>query len=252
MFFRPFIYAGLLICPLLASAVDFNKLDRNRPISTKFETAENCVVDVNLTLDARTEDRKDFYLRLVYIIDADTLTDLNLLNADHKGVVKRLRLEALEKLEVLLYLHDRGQETLTDISGKLTIDRDQINTIKDENSLATFTGTVWNRQQVPLFRIVKADNEPQTLVLKFDLTENFDFDKLMFNLKVINPALGIQVVSKDVVVNSGPTTEHKARFISIELPEVKINESGTFYLQISQRMKSKRINGVKKVHYLLQ
>lgn len=249
---RPALHIALLALPMFASAVDFNMLDRYKPVSAKFEAPENCVVDVSLTLDARTEDRKDYYLRLVYIIDNDTITDLILLSAEHKGVVKRLRLEALEKLQVLLYLHDRGQETLTDISGKLIIERDLTNTIKDENSLASFTGTIWNRQQVPLFRIVKTDNEQQTLTLKFDLTENFEFDKLLFNLKVINPALGIQVISKDVAVNSGPTTEHKARFISIELPEVKLNESGTYYLQVSQRMKSKRINGVKKVHYLLQ
>jgi len=241
----------LLLCSVFAEAVTFNSIDRNVPVKARYEAFEQSVVDVMLQLDARTESRKDYYLRFLYVIGVDTLTDHQLIDGSHKGIVKRLRLDATESVEVLIYLHDRNLESLTDITGELTIVRDPGVRYTDESSLPSFTGTVWDRQQIPLFRIVKQDSARQVLAIKFDLTENYEYDRLYFNIKLINPSLGIQVLSKTVEVNPANARDLKQQLISIDIPELALNEKGTYYMQIIQRMGSKRVNGVKKVYYSL-
>lgn len=241
----------LILFTLCAQAVSFTSLERNEPVKARFEAFEQSVVDVMLQLDARTEARNGYYLRFVYVIGVDTITDHQLVDGNHKGIVKRLRLDATETVEVLMYLHDRNLESLTDITGELTIIRDPSVRYTDENSLPSFTGTVWDRQQIPLFRIVKQDSLRQVLAIKFDLTENYEYDRLYFNIKLINPSLGIQVFSKTIEVNPATTRDLKQQLISIDIPELALNEKGTYYMQIIQRMGSKRVNGVKKVYYSL-
>lgn len=252
MRFKESLAIILLLCSVMtARAVTFRSIERNVPVKARYEAFEQSVVDVMLQLDARTEARKDYYLRFVYVIGTDTITDHQLIDGNHKGIVKRLRLDATETVDVLMYLHDRNLELLTDITGELTIIRDPSVRYTDENSLPSFTGTVWDRQQIPLFRIVKQDSLRQVLAIKFDLTENFEYDKLYFNIKLINPSLGIQVLSKSIEVNPANARDLKQQLISIDIPEMTLNEKGTYYMQIIQRMGNKRVNGVKKVYYSL-
>ncbi|MFM1875328.1 MAG: hypothetical protein RL266_1065 [Bacteroidota bacterium] len=241
----------LLSLSVAAFAVDFSKISREEPVSTTYPSNFKCYVDVSLFLDATQVTSSPVYIRMVYIIGSDTISDNIKIEGHFNGVVKQMFLDEGERLTVNMHLNNEGFEQLDGIDGSLRIVRNPDFKPTDDQGKNSFLSSVWKSDQTPLFRISVKDSVPQLFKLKVGLNENFEFNRLYLKMKVISPTAGILMLEKEVIVTERPVIEARKRNFVIDLNEIDISTPGTYYFQIMQNMHGQRINGIDSIDYEL-
>lgn len=240
---------ALLMFATTSSAVDFTKLSRSEPISTTYPASFKCYVDVDLFLNLGENSPKPIYLILQYTIGADTIHDRIQVSDNINNVVKQLFLDEEERLTVSVFLNNEEIDVVKGIEGSLRIVRNPDFKPTEDQGKTTFLSNVWKSDQTPLFRIVNNDSVAQYFRLKLELTEQFEFDRLYFKMKVISPADGIVVLNKSIQVNESYKLTMRPKSFSLDMKEVDMTIPGTYYFQVIPNMMSNRVNGINKIDY---
>ncbi|MDA9121440.1 hypothetical protein N9J52_05340, partial [Flavobacteriales bacterium] len=186
--------------------------------------------------------------RVSYIIGSDTLNDNIRVDGSFNKVVKQLFLDEGERLTAIIHLSNGETAEIDGIEGSLRIVRNP-DFQPDEQGNNTFLSGVWKSDQTPLFRVGIKDSVPQLFRLKLTMNENYEYDKLYFEMKVISPSAGILMLNKEVSVNEHSALEMRKKTFTVDVEEVDLTTAGTYYFQVMQNMTGIRINGIDKIEY---
>jgi hypothetical protein len=232
-----------------AYSVDFTKLSRDEPVITVYPANFKCYVDVSLFLDVANAYSQPIYLRVSYIIGDDTLNDNLKITGSHNAVIKQFFLDEGERLTTIIKLNNGETNEIEGIEGSLRIVRNPDFTPVDSKGKNTFLSGVWKSDQTPLFRVSVKDSIPKLFRLNLSLNQNYEFDKFYFNVKVISPSAGILMLDEELTINEEPALEGRKKTIRIDLQEIDLKTSGSYYFQVMQNMESIRVNGIEKIEY---
>lgn len=246
---RILISLTLLVLSSNLFAVDFTKLSRSQPVSTTYPATFKCYVDVALFLNLGDAVQHPTFLTLQYVIGTDTLHDRIEVSGNVNKVVKQLFLDEEERLTVSLSLNNQETENIEGIEGSLRVVRNPDFKPTEDQGKTEFLSNVWKSDQTPLFRIVNKDSVPQFFRLKMAFTEQFEFDRFYFKVKVISPKEGIVILDKTLVVNESTDLEMRPESFALDLEEIDMTTPGTYYFQIIPNMVSNRVNGVGDIGY---
>lgn len=246
---RFFFAVALTLLAFQAYSVDFAQLSRNNPITTTYLANFKCYVDVSLFVNAIDAYDGPIFLRVSYIIGDDTLNDNITINGSYNNVVKQLFLDEGERLTTIIHLNNGETEEIEGIKGSLRIVRNPEFRPTSEQGKNTFLSGVWKSDQTPLFRVSIEDSIPQIFRLKLKLNEHYEFDKLYFKMKVISPSAGILMLDKELIVNDQSTLEQREKKFTVDVDEVDLLTTGTYYFQVMQNMTGTRVNGIEKIDF---
>ncbi len=240
-----------LIVSLSVSAEDFAFLSRNYPVKSSFKAESKTTIDVKFKLNSSKSRRRDLYLRAIYVIGKDTLTDFLHYSSNYDGLIKQVVMNSGERLEIFLYLNNDEVEEVKNLTGTINLNPGGIVPTNLKAHKNVFAGTVWNAEDPVLFKIIKTDSIQQMLRVNFAFTENFEFDRLFVRVKVISPEQGIVVLNKEIEVNTSDFLEYSKNTIKTEIQEIVVRSPGTYYLQVTHQMQNLRVNGVDNASYEL-
>lgn len=243
------LLALFALISLSAQAVDFSKLSRNEPVSTAYPATFKCFVDVSLFLNVPESYKQPVFLRVSYIIGTDTLNDNITVKGSTNQVIKQLFLDENERATVQLLLNNSDINQLDGVEGSLRIVRNPEFKPEDSKGKHMFLSGVWKSDQTPLFRIGIKDSIPQIFRLNLTLNENYEFDKLFLQLKVISPKAGIIMVDKAITINEADNVTSRNRTYNIDISEIDLSTPGTYYFQVMQNMVFDRVNGIENIDY---
>lgn len=243
-----------VLCLLFAVnvfAVDFSSLSREKAVGVGFSAEKNCNVSFLLNIKSLKENRLDIFLSVHYVIGTDTLNDYIYLDESYSGMIKEIYLEAGDSIYAYILLNNEEVAKIDNLKGSLVAKAGTSLDMQSTADMSKFTGTVWKDDQLPLFRIAKADEKAQLLHVDVSLTENFEFDKLYLKIKVISPSQGILLYSKELAVTEETVLPYRRKVISVDFPDLDIQKPGSYYVQVFHQMGQSRINGVEFVSYRL-
>lgn len=232
-------------------AVDFTSLSREKPVTVSYAADRNSNVSFMLSVKSLKENRLDIFLRVCYIIDSDTLNDYLYLDESYNGMIKEIYVHQGDSVKAFIYLNNDETVKIDNLKGSFSVKSAPGIDMHSSGDVCRFTGSVWKDDQLPLFRISKTNEQNQLLSLDIALTENFEFDKLFLKIKIISPAQGIQLYTKELVVNEEPELPYRRKTMKIDFTDLEVQKSGSYYVQVFHLMSQKRINGVESVAYRL-
>jgi hypothetical protein len=247
---RTLLTLALVILSLSAFSIPFNSLSSENGVTVIYNARENSHVDVNLSLIAEKANRNSVSLKLRLSIGDGICLEYRTIESLYSGVIKQIFLNEGEQLKVELFLHEQGRIELLSLEGDLSLERNTELKIDEEFSNNRFFGDIWSDKQLPLFRVSKDSAGKEMLTLKFEFTDQFEYDKLFFRLKVISPVDGILLYEKDLEILA-KDSERRRRSIEMEFEDVPIEEAGSYYYQVSHRMNSPHVNGVSSINFNL-
>lgn len=233
-------------------AVEFTSLSKYKPVEISYSAANKTFASFVLKVAPDKPLKTDLFIRIKYIIGQDTLNDYVYTDGEYDGVVKELFLDAGETVTALLYLNNMGIDFVNDLSGSITINKADDTNVEAAEGTFRFVGDVWRVGESPIFRITKTDSEQKSLVLKFNLTENFEYDMLFIRTKVISPMQGILIINKNVNVNSEAFLPYKSTTVEVQFPDLHIDKPGSYYVQLTHEHTAKRINGIQSTSWELR
>lgn len=246
---RLFLPIALMLSALSAHAVDFTSVSRSEPVTLIHAAGFTAYVDVSLNVSCKEATSQQLYLRLRYIIGTDTLHDNLAVTGGHDGVVKQLLLMEGERLTVQLLLNNAEVESVSGLQGSLRAGTNTRLEVGTEVGRTTFVGSVWHRDQNPLFRVKFDEPAPRDVQLEFHLTGNYEFDRLHFKVKVISPEQGILFLERSVKVTDGTHLSLGPKTLRLSLEGVNFSYAGSYYVQVMHQMMPDRVNGVDRVGY---
>lgn len=242
----------LFLCfALVSSAVDFTSLVREKPLMVSYTAEKNTNVSFLFNVKNAKESKLDIYLKVLYIINTDTLNDYLYFGDGFTGMIKELFLEAGDSVKAYLYLNNEETAKIDNLKGSFTAKAGPGIDMSSTGEVCHFTGTVWKDDQLPLFRISKTDEKSQQLSIDVELTENYEFDKLFVKIKVVSPAQGILLFSKELVVNEEQHIAFRRKTVKIDFPDLEVQKTGSYYIQVFHQMGQSRVNGVESISYRL-
>lgn len=239
----------LLLQAATSFGVDFTRLSSEEPITTGYPAEFKCYVDVSLSVNAAGVYSNPIFLRVSYIIGADTLNDNIRVDGTIDKVVKQFFLDEGERLTAIIHLNNGETKEINGIQGSLRIVRNPDFKPTNAHGNNIFLSGVWKSDQTPLFRVSTHNSTPQAFRLKLSLNENYEFDRLYLKMKVISPSAGIIMLDKEVVVTEHSEQEMRKKTFSIAVDEVDLSAPGTYYFQVMHNMATTRINGIEKIGY---
>lgn len=247
---RSLLLLALVVLSIPVFSIPFNSLSSNQGVTVIYNARENSHVDIHLGMIAEKAKRKTVSIKMLLSIGEGICTEYRTVESLYAGVVKQVFLNEGDQLKVELFLHEQGMDELLGLEGDLSLERNTELKIDEEFSNSRFFGDIWSDRQLPLFRVSKDSAGKEMLSLTFNFTDQFEYDKLFFRLKVISPVDGILLYEKEVPVLSGDG-ERRARSVEMEFEDVPIEEPGSYYYQVSHRMLNTHINGISGVKFNL-
>ena len=242
----------LFLCfALVSSAVDFTSLLREKPLVASYAADKNTNVSFMFNVKNVKESKLDIYLHVRYIINEDTLNDYLYFGEGYTGMIKEFYLEAGDSVYAYLYLNNEETGKIDNLKGFFNAIAGPGLDMTSTGELCRFTGTVWKDDQLPLFRISKADEKKQQLSIDVLLSENYEFDKLFVKIKVVSPAQGILLFTKELVVNEEQNIGLRKKTVKIDFPDLEVQKIGSYYVQLFHQMGQSRVNGVESISYHL-
>lgn len=234
-----------------AWSVGFTSLSSTEAVAVVLETQQKTLVDILLNVDLNKLNRKSLALRIKCTINGSEFNEYLTLEKDHKGPIKRILMNEGELLKAELFLHESGLTELIPVIGNFDVTKLQSEKVGESVSSNTFISGLWPETQLPLFRVIKEDETKKTLSLKFNFTDQFEFDQLYYKLKVISPTDGILLYEESIEVNPAQYVARNPKSVKVDLPKVPIAGAGTYYFQVQHNMETTYVNGVKSVEYEL-
>lgn len=242
----------LFLCSaLVSSAVDFTSLLREKPLMVSYTADKNTNVSFMFSVKNIKESKLDMYLNVRYIINSDTLNDYLYFGESYTGMIKDIYLEQGDSVFAYIFLNNEETAKIENLKGSFTAKAGPGIDMTSTGEVCHFTGTVWKDDQLPLFRISKADEKKQQLSIDVELTENYEFDKLFVKIKVVSPAQGILLFSKELLVNEEQNIAFRRKTVKIDFPDLEVQKTGSYYVQVFHQMGQSRVNGVESISYKL-
>ncbi|MGE0636578.1 MAG: hypothetical protein AB7P01_09065 [Bacteroidia bacterium] len=236
---------------LVSSAVDFTSLLREKPLMVSYTADKNTNVSFMFTVKNIKESKLDIYLNVRYIINADTLNDYLYFGESYTGMIKDIYLEQGDSVFAYIFLNNEETGKIENLKGSFTAKAGPGLDMTSTGEVCHFTGTIWKDNQLPLFRISKTDEKSQQMSIDIELTENYEFDKLFVKIKVVSPAQGILLFSKELVVNEEQNIPFRRKTVKIDFPDLEVQKTGSYYVQVFHQMGQSRVNGVESISYRL-
>ena len=137
----------LLLKASVSFGVDFTRLSRTEPVTTVYPANFKCYVDVSLFLNATDAYKGQLFLRVSYVIGADTLNDNLSLSGSHNEVIKQLFLDEGERLTAFIHLNNGDITELDNIEGSLRIIRNPDFQPSETDGKNAFLSGVWKSDQ---------------------------------------------------------------------------------------------------------
>ncbi len=242
----------LFLCSaLVSSAVDFTSLVREKPLMVNYTAQKNINVSFLFNVKSVKESKLDIYLNVRYIIGNDTLNDYLYFGEGYTGTIKDIYLEQGDSVQAYIYLNNEETGKIDNLKGSFSVNAGPGADMTSTGDICRFAGTIWKDDQLPLFRIAKADERKQQLSIDVELTENYEFDKLFVKIKVVSPAQGILLFSKELVVNEEQNIAFRRKTVKIDFPDLEVQKAGSYYVQLFHQMGQSRVNGVESISYHL-
>jgi hypothetical protein len=236
---------------MVVFGVDFNRLSTTEAVTATYQPPARCIADVSFFLNKAGAYNGKIFVRVDYVIGNDTLIDHLVFDANFNGVIKQLLLNDGEKVTVLVYLENSNAEVIEKLEGSIRMVQNTKLIPTDDKGKNSFLSGVWMADQMPLFRVTVTDSVPHLLRLKLSFNENYDYDKLFFNLKVVSKSSGITMFKKELTVTENALVEARKRSFTIDLTEIGLSVPETYYIQIIQNMACNRINGIDRIEHEL-
>lgn len=241
----------LILQTALAFGVDFSKLSRTEGVTATYQPPARCIADVSLFLNKAGSYKGKIFVKVSYVIGKDTLTDHLTIDQNFNGVIKQLLLNEGEKVTALIYLENSNVEEIAVLEGSIRMVQNTKLIPTDDKGMNSFLGGVWMADQMPLFRVTVKDSMPHLLRLKLTFNENYDYDKLYFNLKVVSKSTGISMFNRELTITDKPSVEARKKFFTIDLNEINLSIPETYYIQVISNMTCNRVNGIEKIEHEL-
>jgi hypothetical protein len=241
----------LFVCGFNSFAVDFTSLVREKPLVVSYTADKNTNVSFLFNVKSVKESKLDIYLNVRYVIGKDTLNDYLYFGEGYTGMIKEIYLEQGDSVQAYIYLNNEETDKVINLNGSFTVKAGPGLDMTSTGEVCRFTGTIWKDDQLPLFRIAKADDKKQQLSIDVDLTENYEFDKLFVKIKVVSPAQGILLFSKELAVNDEQIIGFRRKTVKIDFPDLEVQKAGSYYVQVFHQMGQSRVNGVESISYHL-
>lgn len=246
----------ILICIISytcnAFGLEFSSLSKYKPVQITYSTASKTYANFTLKISSEKKLKSDLFIRIQYIIGKDTLNDYLYTDGEYDGIVKELFMDAGETIVANLYLNNSGLDFVNDLSGMISIEKSDDTDVAGGERSFRFVGSIWRNDESPIFRITKNSSEEKSLVLKFNVTENYEFDALFVRAKIISPMQGILILNKEVKVYGDAFLPYKGQTIEVTFPDLHIDKPGSYYVQLAHEHTSKRINGVQSISWELR
>jgi hypothetical protein len=241
----------LLVCIFNSFAVEFASLVREKPLMLSYTADKNINVSFLFNVKNIKESKLDIYLNVRYIIGSDTLNDYLYFGEGYSGTLKDIYLEQGDSVQVYIYLNNEEVGKIDNLKGSFTAKAGPGVDMTSTGEVFRFTGTIWKDDQLPLFRIAKPDDKKQQLSIDVNLTENYEFDKLFVKIKVVSPAQGILLFSKELAVNEEQNLGFRKKTVKIDFSDLEVQKAGSYYVQLFHQMGQSRVNGVESISYQL-
>jgi len=234
---------------LAGHAVEFNSIGRKAPVTLSHSVDFTSYVDINLELNTENAAAQVLYLRMRYIIGADTLHDNLKVENGHSGLVKQLLLKEGERLTAQVFLNNADLDHVEGLEGAFWAGSNTAMKVATDLGKTSFVSNVWVREQNPLFRVRFEENGSRDVQLLFHLDGNFEFDKLHFKVKVISPEQGILLLSRSVKVTEDAYLNQRTKTLKVSLDGVNFSYPGSYYFQLSHEMQPEHVNGIEKISH---
>jgi gliding motility-associated lipoprotein GldH len=244
---RPYLLFILIIFPLTALTVTFESLSVEKAVKLAI-VAERPQL-ANFYLQFSSAGNAEFYIKIEYIIDKDTLTDYRYINTKFEGIIKEINLNKATVVTANLYLHTMGINKLDSIIGEFKYKLSPIRESDDQEGERKFTGSIWGANEQVLFKINKQVEDGHKLMLTLTTNENFNYDKLFLKIKAVSPTDGILLIDKTLDINKDDCLDFNGRSLSITLDKFKMSKEGNYYIQISHQMANEYLNGIESIAY---
>ena len=242
----------LFLCSaLVSSAVDFTSLVREKPLMVSYTAQKNINVSFLFNVKNVKESKLDIYLNVRYIIGKDTLNDYLYFGESYTGTIKEVYLEQGDSVQAYIYLNNEETGKIDNLKGSFSVNAGPGVDMTTTGDICRFAGTIWKDDQLPLFRIAKPDDKKQQLSIDVELNENYEFDKLYVKIKVVSPAQGILLFSKELAVNEEQNIAFRRKTVKIDFPDLEVQKAGSYYVQLFHQMGQSRVNGVESISYHL-
>jgi hypothetical protein len=232
-------------------AVDFTSLVREKPLMVIYTADKNINVSFMFSVKNMKESKLDIYLNVCYIIGNDTLNDYLYFGESYTGMIKDIYLEKGDSVQAFIYLNNEETGKIDNLKGSFNVKAGPGEDMTSTGEAYRFTGTIWKEDQLPLFRIAKPDEKKQQMSIDVELTENYEFDKLYVKIKVVSPAQGILLFSKELPVNEEQNIGFRRKTVKIDFPDLEVQKAGSYYVQLFHQMGQSRVNGVESISYHL-
>ncbi len=233
-------------------ALEFSTLSKYKPTQISYTTANKTYVSFALKISPDKPLKSDLFIRVQYEIGSDTLNDYIYTDGEYDGIIKELFLDAGESVTVSLFLNNSGMDFINDLNGSIDIEKKEDTDVSSDEGAFHFVGSVWKLDESPIFRISKTDSEQKSLVLKFSLTENYEFDVLFIRAKIISPMQGILMLNKTVEVNNEAFLPYKGKTVEVTFPDLHMDKPGSYYVQLTHEHHSRRVNGIQSISWELR
>ncbi|MFT4681439.1 MAG: hypothetical protein ACI9YU_001285 [Flavobacteriales bacterium] len=234
-----------------AWSMGFTTLSSTEAVAVIIEIQQKSFVDILLDVDLAKLNRKSLALRIKCTINGSEFNEYITLKQGQKGAVKRILMNEGELLKAELFLHESGLKELMPVIGSFDVTRVRSEQVGESVSANMFIGCLWPETQLPIFRVIKEDEVKKTLSLTFNFTDQYEYDQFFYKLKVISPSDGILLYEKSIEVNASQYVTRNPKSVRVDLSEIPVLSSGTYYFQVQHDMNSSYINGVKSVEYKL-
>ena len=234
-----------------AWSVDFTTLTQTESVAVVIEVQQKSYVDIMLDIDLDKINRESLALKVKCTINGNVFYEYKVFEKGNNGSIKRILLEPGKMFKAELFLHEKGMKSLIPVSGTFDLVRQRSIQVSESVSASTFLSDLWAETQLPLFRFIKEDGIKKTLNVKFNFTDQYEYDKLHYKVKVISPVDGILLYEEVIEVNTEKYVARKPKSIEIDLTKIPVVGAGTYYLQFQHNMNSSYLNGVKSLEYEL-
>lgn len=237
----------LLLVPSLLRAVSFNGLSKD-PVVLEYVADVEGYKSVSLLVANKNKTHTEIPVKLTYLLGNDTLVDYLVIGEGFRKDVKTLSLMAGDSLKVLLQLQNPDSIEVKKVKGSLALKDPYLLQMNALPYKKDFVGNYWDAELNTIFKVEKSDTLGQILKFRFNLNENYAFDKLYFQLNVIAPDSTFSSLEGYIEVTDSGYVEFKPRAI-YAIEQIGLYEVGTYIIELVPLMGIRRINGINSIEY---
>lgn len=239
----------LLLTTFCSYSKSFRSLSSREPFEISSVSETEGYKDIHLLAINKSQVYPEIPLKVLFIINRDTLIDYLILNENIRDNIKSLYLYEGDTMQVLISVAC-ADDLSVKIKGNVSIKEPMITSVDRSINTCRLPGSYWDVEQPMMFRVTKRDSILDIMKFQFNFNENYSFDKFYFQVNIISPDSNFRSVEVEVQVNEGEVLKYTRKTIST-MEEFKLKVPGKYIVELVPLMGDRRINGINSLGYKL-